>query len=75
MLPDERPGFQSRVAGRRGVDWPITQRELHPYYLKAEELLRIRGHADGLNTIPDVGSSKRGLWIPMSGSPAKAWKD
>ena len=36
-----------------GDDWPISLKDLAPYYARAEEIFRVSGHADGLPQYPD----------------------
>ncbi|MEO8737508.1 MAG: GMC family oxidoreductase [Edaphobacter sp.] len=36
-----------------GDDWPISLKDLAPYYSRVEEIFRVRGHVDGLPQYPD----------------------
>lgn len=45
--------FKAGSRDGMGVDWPLEEKDLRPYYEKAENILRIRGHKNGIETAPD----------------------
>lgn len=47
--------YDFKAAGSDGVseNWPITYRDLSPYYDRAERLLKVRGTCEGLPQLPD----------------------
>lgn len=45
--------FKNRSMKGVGFDWPISYRDLAPYYDKAERFIGVTGRAEGLRTAPD----------------------
>jgi choline dehydrogenase-like flavoprotein len=45
--------FKARTHDGYGEDWPITYRDVEPYYDKVDLYLGISGHKEGLDYLPD----------------------
>ena len=45
--------FKARAHDRHGDDWPISYKDIAPYYDKVDLLLGISGHKEGLPQMPD----------------------
>ncbi len=45
--------FKASQSDGYGPDWPITYEELAPSYSATEKTLRVHGHKDGLEQVPD----------------------
>jgi len=45
--------FKAKSHDGYGDDWPISLKDLGPYYARVEEIFRVTGHADGLPQYPD----------------------
>ena len=53
--------FKPRSRDGLGMDWPISYRDLEPYYSKVEMLVGIHGTNEGMENTPD---SPRGVLLP-----------
>jgi choline dehydrogenase-like flavoprotein len=45
--------FKAATHDGFGDDWPVSYRDLDPYYAKAEEFIGVSGNRDGLPQLPD----------------------